>query len=60
MYSKTVFCKYLYCLSAPIMKDVFTKNILKYNLRNRRVKFLPNPKIKKYGTDAVAYKTAQL
>ena len=42
------------------MKEVFTKNILKYNLRNRRVKFLPNPKIKKYGTDAVAYKTAQL
>ena len=41
------------------MKEVFTKNILKYNLWNRRVEFLPNPKIK-YGTDAVAYKTAQL
>ena len=45
------FYKYLYGLSAPIMKEVFTKRILKYNLRNYRQLFLPNPKTKKYGTD---------
>ena len=37
--------KYLYDLSAPIMKEVFTKR-LKYNLRNCRVTLLPNPKTK--------------
>ena len=54
------FYKYLYGLSAPIMKEVFTKRILKYNLRNCRENLLPNPKTKKYGTDTVAYKASQL
>ena len=36
----------LYNLSAPIMKDVFTKRIPKYNLQSCRVTLLPNPKIK--------------
>ena len=42
------------------MKDVFTKRLLKYNLRNCRVTLLPNPKTKKYRTDTIAYKTAQI
>ena len=54
------FYKYLYGLSAPIMKEVFTKRILKYNLRNCRETLLPNPKTKKYGTNTVAYKASQL
>ena len=54
------FYKYLYGLSAPIMKEVFTKRLLKYNFQNCRVTLLPNPKTKKYGTDAIAYKAAQL
>ena len=54
------FYKYLYGLSAPIMKEVFTKRILKYNLRNCRENLLPNPKTKKYGTDTIAYKASQL
>ena len=52
--------KYLYGLSGPIMKEVFTKRILKYNLRNCRETLLPNSKTKKYGTDTLAYKTSQL
>ena len=52
--------KYLYGLSGPIMKEVFTKRILKYNLRNCRETLLPNSKTKKYGTDTVAYKASQL
>ena len=43
----TKFYKYLYGLSAPIMKEVFAKIILKCNLRNCRVILLPNPKIRK-------------
>ena len=54
------FYKYLYGLSAPIMKGVFTKKILKYNLQNRRQTLLPNPNTKKYGTDTVAYKASQV
>ena len=54
------FCKYHYGLSAPIIKEVFTKRILKYNLRNCRETLLPNPITKKYGTDRVAYKAPQL
>ena len=54
------FYKYLYGLSAPIMKEVLTKRLLKYNLRNCGVTILPNPKTKKYGTAAIAYKAAQL
>ena len=42
------------------MKDVFTKRLLKYNLRNCRVTLLPNPKTKKYSTDTIAYKAAQI
>ena len=56
----TEFYKYLYGLSAPIMKEVFTKRLLKYNLRNCRAALLPKPKTKKYGTDMIAYKAAQL
>ena len=37
------FYKYLYGLSAPIRKEVFTKRLLKYNLRNCRASLLPNP-----------------
>ena len=54
------FYKYLYGPSAPIMKEVFTKRTLKYNLRNCRQTLLPNPKTKKYGTETVAYKASQL
>ena len=54
------FYKYLYGLSAPIMKEVFTKRILKYNLRSCRWTLLPNLKTEKYGTDTVAYKASQL
>ena len=53
------FYKYLYDLSAPIMK-VFTKRILKCNLRNCTVTLLPHPKTKKYDTDTLAYKAVQL
>ena len=54
------FYKYLYGLSAPIMKEVFTRRLLKYNLRNCRVTLLQNPKTKIYGNDTIAYKAAQL
>ena len=54
------FYKYLYSLSAPIMKEVFTRRLLKYNLRNCRVTLLQNPKTKIYGNDTIAYKAAQL
>ena len=54
------FYKYLYGLSAPIMKEVSTKRILKYNFRNCRQTLFPNPKTKKYDTDTVAYKASQL
>ena len=54
------FYKYLYGLSALIMKEVFTKRILKYNFRNCRETLSPNSKTKKYGTDKVAYKASQL
>ena len=54
------FYKYLNGLSAPIMKEAFTKRILKYNFRNCRQTLLPNPKTKKYGTNTVAYKASQL
>ena len=53
------FYKYLYGLTAPITKEVFTKILLKYNPRNCRATFLPNPKAKKYGTDTIGYKAAQ-
>ena len=56
----TEFYKHHYGLSAPIMKEVFTKSLLKYNLQNCRVTHLPNPKTKKYGTDTILYKAAQL
>ena len=48
--------KYLYGLSANIMKKFFTKRILKYNLWNCRVTLFQNPKTKKHGTDTVALK----
>ena len=51
------FYKYLYGLSTPIMKKMFTKKILKYHLRCR-VTILPIPETKKNGTDVVAYKAA--
>ena len=52
--------KHLYGLSASIMKKVFTNRPLKYNIRNCRVTLLSNPKTKKYGTDTIAYKAAQI
>ena len=42
----TEFYKYLYSLSAPIMKEAFTQRILNYNLRSFRVTLLPNPNTK--------------
>ena len=54
------FYKYLYRLSAPIMKEVLTKRFLKYKVPNCRATLLPNPKTKKHGTDTIAYKVAQL
>ena len=54
------FYNYLYSLSVPIMKEVFAKRLLKYNLQNCRVTLLPNPKTLKYGTDKIAYKAAKL
>ena len=54
------FYKYLYGLLAPIMKEFFTKRILKYNLQHCRKTLFPNPKTEKYGTDTVAYKASQL
>ena len=54
------FYKNLYGLLAPIMKEVFTKRFLKYNFRNCSATLLPNRKTKKYGTDTIAYKAAQL
>ena len=47
----TEFCKYLYGFSAPIMKEVFTKRIVKYSLWSCRVTLLPSPKTKKYVTE---------
>ena len=41
------FHKYLYGLSAPIMKEVFTKRLLKYSLPNCRATLLRNPETKK-------------
>ena len=40
------FYKYLYGLSDPIMKEVFTKRILKHSFQSCRVTLLPNPKTK--------------
>ena len=54
------FYKYLYGISAFIMKEVFTKRVLNYNLRECRQIFLPNPESKIYGTDTVTYKASQL
>ena len=52
---------YIYLINtSPIMKDVFTKRILKYNRRSFRLTLLPNPKIKIYGTDRISYKAAKL
>ena len=56
---KLMIYKYLFGLSAPMMKEVFTK-APKYNLRSRKVTLLQNPKIKKYGTDTVAYRLPTL
>ena len=41
------FYKCLYSLSAPTVKEIFTKSLHKYNLQNCRVTLLPNPKTKK-------------
>ena len=54
------FYKCFYSLSASIMKQVSTKRLLKYNLRNYRGTLLPNAKTKNYSTDVIAYKAAQL
>ena len=52
--------KYLYGLSAAIMKEVFTKRLSQYNFRNCKLTLLPNPETKKYGTNTVAYEASQL
>ena len=39
------FYKYLYTLSSPIMKEAFTKRIVKYNLQSCRITLLPNPRL---------------
>ena len=57
---KLMIGKYHHGLSAPLIKKVFRKMLVKYNLRNCRVAILPNPKTKKSGTDMIAYKAAQL
>ena len=57
---KLMIDKYHYGLSAPLIKEIFRKMLVKYNLRNCRVAILPNPKTKKSGTDMIAYKAAQL
>ena len=54
------FYKYLYGLLAPLMKGVFTKIVIKYNLQSCRVTFLSNSKTKKYGIDTVVYKATQI
>ena len=41
------------------MKDIFTKRLLKYNLRNCRITLLPNPKTKNCCKDTIAFKAAQ-
>ena len=56
----TEFYKYLYGLSAAIMKEAFTKRILKYDLQSFRVTFLPNPKHKKCDINMLAYKAVEL
>ena len=53
-------CSNLYGLLAPIMKEVFTKRVLKYNFQTCRVTLLSNSKTKKYRTDRVAYTAAQI
>ena len=52
------FYKYYYGVLDPIMKEVFAKRLLKYNLQNIRVTLLPNPKTKKCGTYKITYKAA--
>ena len=54
------FYKYLYGLTTTRMKEMFIKRLLKHNLQNCRVTFLQNSKTKKYGTDTITYKAAQL
>ena len=56
----TEFYKYLYGLSATIMKEAFTKRILKYDLQSFRVTFWPNPKHKKCDINMLAYKAVEL
>ena len=55
-----VFYRYLHGLWAPIMREVFTKRILKCNPRSCRAIILSNPKTKKFCTDTIAYKAARL
>ena len=54
------FYKYLYGLSAPIMKEAFAKIVDKYNHRRYRVTPSPNHKTKIYDTDTVVSKAAQI
>ena len=56
----TGFYKYLYSALTPIMKELFTKRTLTYKVRSCSVTLLPNPKTKKYDTDRVPYKAAQV
>ena len=45
-------------LSATILKDIFTKIMLKYNLLSCGITLLSNPKSKIYSTDTAAYKVS--
>ena len=49
--------KYLYGISAPIMKEVFRRIVF---ITFEAVTLLTNPKTKKYSTDTVAYKADQI
>ena len=53
------FFKCLYVLLAPIMKEVFTKRVPKYNLPNFKVTLLSNTKTKNYDIGTIVYNAAQ-
>ena len=54
------FYKYLYDILGIIIEDAFAKKFRICNLSNCRATLLPNPKTKKYDSDTVTYKAAQL
>ena len=54
------FYKYLYGLSAPITKEVFTKRFLEYHFKVVKQLFCQILKPPKNDTDTIAYKATQL